>query len=165
MVIGTVPAMNQQQKLVNWAQKELVRIENSIIEDGQGGYLVFARYHVEPKNGVVVVSDWCRHIHDFANKRVAISWCVADRVNNINLANQILSLDKKKQHLSADIDCRKKISDRTNALEFEEIVNTKLEPKITRLKAVSRELEKCINWAKYIQIKGFDNETARIHGF
>jgi hypothetical protein len=157
--------MNQQQKLIHWAQKELVLIENSIIEDGQGGYLVFSRYHIEPKFGVVEVRDWNGPIHDFANKRVAMSWCVADRVNNINLANQILSLDKKKQHLSADIECRKKIRDGTNTSEFEEIVNTKLEPKIHLYRAVSRELEKCINWAKYIQIKGFDNETARIHGF
>lgn len=157
--------MNRQQKLVNWAQRELVLIKNSIVEDGQGGYLVFARYHIEPKDDIVRVSDWQKQIHDFGNKRVAMSWCVADRVNNINLANQILSLDKKKQNLSADIECRKKIVNLTKKLEFEEIVNTKLEPKIHLYRAVSRELEKCINWAKYIQIKGFDNETARIHGF
>lgn len=157
--------MNRQQKLVNWAQRELVRIKNSIVEDGQGGYLVFARYHLEPRDNVVRVSDWQRQIHDFANKRVAMSWCVADRVNNINLANQILHLDKKKQHLSADIECRKKIGDRNKSSDFEEIVNTKLEPKIHLYRSVSKELEKCINWAKYIQIKGFDNETARIHGF
>lgn len=157
--------MNRQQKLVDWAQRELVRIKNSIVEDGRGGYLVFARYHLEPRDNVVRVSDWQQQIHDFANKRVAMSWCVADRVNNINLANQILNLDKKKQNLSADIECRKKIGDRTKAAEFEEIVNTKLEPKIRLYRSVSKELEKCINWAKYIQIKGFDNETARIHGF
>jgi len=29
---------------------------------------------------------------------------------------------------------------------------------------VDRELEKCLNLAKYIQLKGFQNETARTSG-
>lgn len=156
--------MNKQQKLVNWAQRELVRIENSIVEDGHGGYLVFAKYHIEPGTNSVSVSDWSKKINDFSNRRVAISWCVADKVNNLNLANQIITLDRSKQHLQAEIDCGREISQRRANANYKEIVNTKLQPKILKYNAVKTELEKCISWAKYIQIKGFDNETARIHG-
>lgn len=156
--------MNKQQKLVSWAQNELVRMNNAIIEDGQGGYLVFAKYYLKPNQNFVTVSDWSKKINDFSNRKVAISWCVADKVNYLNLANQIMTLDQTKQCLQSEIERGQLRNQNIKNTEFDEIVNTKLEPKIVKYRAVSRELEKCINWAKYIQIKGFDNETARIHG-
>jgi hypothetical protein len=40
----------------------------------------------------------------------------------------------------------------------------KLQPKIDQYNSVTAELEKCVNQAKYMQIKGFNNETARTIG-
>ena len=101
----------------------------------------------------------------FANKRTAISWCVADHVNHLNLANQILNLDRKQQILHNDIHCRQSLGTRCRSEDFAEIVNTKMQPKVDQHRMVTSELEKCINSAKYIQIKGFNNETSRIHGY
>ena len=47
---------------------------------------------------------------------------------------------------------------------FYEIINMKLQPKIDQYNSVTAELEKCVNQAKYMQIKGFNNETARTIG-
>lgn len=158
--------MNQDQKLEHWAEREIQRnIHKIIIGDEQIGYVVFGKYHIEPEDGRFAVRTWDRTIHCFANKKTAISWCVADKINHLNLANQILNLDQKQQVLSTDINTRKALGNRGRTEEFAEIVNTKIQPKIEQHKMVAAELEKCINLAKYIQIRGFNNETARIHGF
>ena len=157
--------MNQEQKLERWAERELQRnINNLIIDDQQGGYLVFGKYYIKSKSNKFVVETWDREIHGFANKRTAMSWCVADQVNHLNLATQILNLDRKQQTLEADINTRRALGNRCRTEEFAEIVNTKIQPKIDQHQMVVSELEKCINSAKYIQIRGFNNETARIYG-
>ena len=52
----------------------------------------------------------------------------------------------------------------TEDFSNEEIINMKLQPKIDQYNSVTAELEKCVNQAKYMQIKGFNNETARTIG-
>ena len=157
--------MNQEQKIERWAERELQRnMHKIIIDDDEGGYVVFGKYYITPNSNRFVVRTWDKEIHRFASKRTAVSWCVADKVNHLNLAAQILTLDRKQQTLEADINTRKTLGNRGRTEDFAEIVNTKIQPKIDQHKMVVSELEKCINSAKYIQIRGFNNETARIHG-
>ena len=158
--------MNQEQKIEQWAEREIQRnMHKMIIDDENGGYVVFGKYYITPDTNRFRLETRDKEIHSFANKRTAVSWCVADRVNHLNLASQILNLDRKQQILSADINTRRTLGNRGRSEDFAEIVNTKLQPKINQHRMVSEELEKCINSAKYIQIRGFNNETARIHGF
>ena len=157
--------MNQQQKFESWAEHELSRtLHNTIIEDDQGGYIVFGLYHLYPEDNLFVVETFTEIVHRFASKKSAMAWCTADRLGRLNLASQILNLDRKKQQLTSDIASRQSMSTKSRNHDFAEIVNTKLEPKIQMLRGVVSELEKCIGSAKYIQIRGFTNETARIHG-
>jgi hypothetical protein len=85
---------------------------------------------------------------------------VADKYHQYNLANNIQTLDSKKQQLSADIHCRLSQATRGRHEDFYETVNTKIQPKQAVLDSVHAELEKCINSAKYLQLRGFSNETA-----
>jgi hypothetical protein len=135
-----------------------------IVGNEEGGYIVFGRYQIQPEKTGFRVDTWDKTVHCFASKRNAISYCVADKTGNYNLARNILVLDQKKQNLEADIHCRKSRADRSRTQEFYEIVNMKVQPKIDRYNSVNAELEKCINSAKYIQIRGFNNETARTSG-
>jgi hypothetical protein len=80
---------------------------------------------------------------------------VADKFHQLKLAFEIKMLDTKKQLLSADLNCRQRLADSTDSGEFEEMVLTKMQPKILRLTAINTELEKCLNSAKYLQLKGF----------
>ena len=93
-----------------------------------------------------------------------MSWCTADHQQHYNLSNQILVLDRKKQALAADIYCRKTVGERGRQASFYEIINMKIQPKIDLYNSVNSELEKCVNRAKYLQIRGFNNETARTSG-
>jgi len=157
--------MTRDQKLEHWAERELKRnIESMIIDDGNGSIVVFGRYYIEPVDTRFRVSTWDREIHCFSSKKTAMSWCTADHRCHYNLSNTILVLDRKKQSLAADIYCRKVQADKGTTEDFYEIVNMKVQPKIDHFNSVNSELEKCINQAKYIQIRGFNNETARTSG-
>jgi hypothetical protein len=152
---------SQDQKLERWAERELSRnLKHMIVDDQSGAYVAFGQYYLEPKSQGYSVSTWDRLIHVFSNKRTAISWCVADKYHQYNLANNIQVLDSKRQQLASDIHCRRAQAQQGRTEDFYETVNTKIQPKQELLDSVSAELEKCINLAKYLQLRGFSNETA-----
>ena len=157
--------MNQEQKIENWTERELRRnIDKIIIDDQEGGYVVFGKYYIKPKFNRFIVETWDREIHCFSSKKTAMSYCTSDNQRQYNLSNRILVLDRKKQALAADIYCRKILGERGRHETFYEIVNMKIQPKIDLYNSVNSELEKCVNKAKYLQIRGFNNETARTIG-
>jgi hypothetical protein len=53
------------------------------------------------------------------------------------------------------------VADQGRNEDFYEIVNIKIQPKVSQFNLVNSELEKCVKSAKYLQIRGFNNETAR----
>jgi len=157
--------MTKEQKLERFAERELKRnIDSLILDDGDGCIIAFGRYYIEPVDTRFQVSTWDKTIHCFSSKKTAMSWCTADKYKHYNLSNMILVLDRKKQALAADIYCRKTLGDRGRTETFYEIINMKIQPKIDLYSSVVAELEKCVNQAKYMQIRGFNNETARTIG-
>ena len=151
--------MNQQQKVERWAEKEIRRNLDHLIIDNGDQLIAFGLYHLEYKNQGWAVNDHDRFIHQFQNKKTAISWCVADKYKRYQLANNILNLDRKKQTLAADIHCRMTLGERSECESFYETVTAKIQPKIMQYNGITSELEKCINQTKYLQIRGFSNET------
>lgn len=157
--------MKQQQKLERFAERELKRnLHALIIPDDAGGIVAFGKYKITPQSTGFLVSTWDRDIHCFSSKRTAISWCSAENSNQYKLSNELLILDRKKQSLGADIQCRKGMGERGATEDFYETVITKIQPKIDQYTLVSNELEKCVISAKYLQLRGFSNETARTSG-
>lgn len=154
--------MNQEQKLERFAEKEFRRnMHKLIVQEDDGNLIVFGRYQIREHNEEFFVSTYTSQEIEFSSKRTAMSWCIADYKNQIKLANNILTLDRKKRLLSADIYCRKTLADRSRHCEFNDLVITKIQNKVINYRVVNSELEKCVNLAKYLQIKGFNNETAR----
>ena len=157
--------MTREQKLERFAEREFKRnLDNMIVKENDGSYIVFGKYRVAQHLYGYMVSTWSDDIHCFDSKRNAVSWCVADKFNQLTLANTILNLDRRKQTLTADIHCRQSIGRRSQSTHSYEIINMKVQPKQILLNSVSSELEKCVNLAKYMQIRGFSNETARTSG-
>ena len=158
--------MNKQDKLERFAEQEIKRnIHTLIVPDDNGGYVAFGQYHLVPDTQGYRVYTLTSDVSSlFSNKRSALGWCVADRYNQLNLAQNIRILDQKKQILEADIHCRRTTAERSKTQDFYETVNTKIQPKIDKYNSLNAELEKCLNSAKYLQIRGFNNETARPSG-
>jgi len=158
--------MMNEKKFELLLTKELKKSSsNTIVSDDAGSnYFVFGKYDITQTADGFLVSDWHSPIHCFSSKRIALSWCVADKYQRYNLSNNIMILDRRQQVLKADIYCSRKTADTSGHESFYEIVNTKMQSKIDMLESVTAELEKCINSAKYLQIRGFHNETARTIG-
>ena len=158
--------MKYDRRLEALLEKEFKKNSaNTIVSDETGtNFLVFGKYEITQTPEGFVVSDWHSAIHCFSAKRVALSWCIADKYQRYNLSNNIVILDRRQQVLKTDIYCSRKTAEVSGHESFYEIVNTKMQPKIDMLESVTAELEKCVNSAKYLQIRGFHNETARTSG-
>lgn len=156
---------NYERKLEQWASKEIQRnISNVILPSDDGDLIVFGTYCLREQNQSYAVHSTNNFIGNFGSKKTALSYCIADKYNRLNLAREILTLDRKKQILQADIHTSQTLAAKSKQSNWAETVNTKIQPKIEMLKSVSRELEKCVNLAKYLQIRGFNNETDRTSG-
>jgi hypothetical protein len=136
-------------------------ITNLIFPNKDGSFEVFGRYVIKKENSVCRVYCSDADMGVFTSTKTALSWCIATKFANYNLARDILILDNKLRSLTNDINTRANIADRSKSSVFRETVETKLETKIIHKKQVEQQLTKCVNYAKYYQQKGFNNETVR----
>ena len=62
--------MTQDQKLEAWAERELKRnIDSIIIDNGEGGIVVFGKYCIQPQGTRYQVNTWDKVIHLFSTKK------------------------------------------------------------------------------------------------
>jgi hypothetical protein len=155
--------MKPDQELERLFQQEFKYITPNLIWQNENGeYEVFGKYKIIPGNRQYrVVADMDDNIGIFSQTRTALSWCIADKYKQYNLARELLLVDQKLSSLAHDISARTAIGEKSRKTEFREIVGTKLETKIIHKKQLENQLAKCVNSAKYWQQRGFNNETAR----
>ncbi len=148
-------------KLRRMVEKDLPNLaESAILRDGNN-YDVFSRYQICPKNGVFSVEKYRNAIGEFVSLQSALSWCIADKYQQTSLGEQIRRLDQEKLLLIADLAARTYMSHKIQDKSKKEAVQHKIDTRKRRLGQVDNQLDKCINLAKYWQIRGFNNETAR----
>lgn len=135
---------------------------NVIWQNDDGVYEVFGHYRITPESQGFRVFCSATDVGLFGSTRSALSWCIADKNKSYNLARELKELDNKLTALNNDIAVRTSLAERSRRWEFRDPVATKLETKIIRRKEVENRLAKCIDWAKYTQQRGFNNETQRI---
>jgi hypothetical protein len=136
-------------------------ITNTIWQDDHGIYEVFDKYKIRPDRHQYHVTCHSTEVGAFSTSRSALSWCIADKFSDYNLAQKLLNLDNALANVTRDISARAQIADRSRDPEFRETVAIKLETKLIHKKILENDLANCVNLAKYLQQRGFDNETAR----
>jgi hypothetical protein len=134
---------------------------NLIWQNDSGEYEVFGKYRIIPRRPGYQVFCSASDVGIFNSTKSALSWCIADKNRAYNTAFELLTVDHKLAALTADIATRAAIGDRSRNPELRETILTKLETKIIQKKMLENQLTKCVDWAKYIQLRGFDNETQR----
>ena len=134
---------------------------NLIWKTDSGEYEAFGRYRIVPQRPGYRVFCSATEVGTFHSTKTALSWCIADKHSAYNTARELLTVDNKLNALTQDINARAAIGDRSKNPELRETILTKLESKIIHKKQLENQLTKCVNWAKYIQQRGFENETAR----
>jgi hypothetical protein len=136
-------------------------LPNVILKNDNGVYEVFGHYRIQPNRPGYRVFCGATDVGVFAHTRTALSWCIADKHRAYNTGRELLLTDNKLAALTQDINVRAAIGDRSKDPVLRETILTKLESKIIQKKLLENQLTNCVNWAKYIQQRGFDNETAR----
>lgn len=153
--------MKHNQKLEAFAERELINLaDNLVLADGDR-YFIFGRYDLEKIEHEVSV--WDRHnlVGTFSSTRTAVAWCVADKFNQLPMANRIQQLDCERTRYLNDITAKRLMLARSQNYEFKETVIVKILHQQRQFAAIETELSKCVKTAKYWQYRGFKNETQR----
>ena len=154
--------MTKDQELEAWVRSELRTImPNFIWRNDDGEYELFGKYRIVANRPGYTVYCHANAVGEFSSTKTAVSWCVADKYKNYNLAREIHNTDLRLTAVSNDVFVRAGVAGRSKRADFRESIDIKLETKIIRKKELENQLTKCINLAKYLQQRGFDNETAR----
>ena len=157
--------MTQYRKLNQFAEKELLRnLKQFILQDDDGTVVAFGQYLIERAQTGFVVRTLGDAEYSFTDRRTALTWCTLDKMRLYSEACQVTALERKRQLLEADILCMKSTMRRVKNHDFKDTLEAKMSPKQMQHQAIMSELEKLANRAKYLQIKGFSNETARTIG-
>jgi hypothetical protein len=134
---------------------------NLIWQPKEGVYEVFGHYRIQSERPGYRVVCGGTDVGVFGTTRSALSWCIADKNRAYNTARELLTTDTKLTALTQDIKVRAAVGDRSQNPQLRETILTKLETKIIQKKLLENQLTKYVNWAKYIQQRGFEDETQR----
>lgn len=145
-----------QHMFIDIAESELERMAHNLILPAAGGYRVFRDYFICRRHGRWCVTKRHNDMIEFTTSRSALAWCIADKHQQWDLARRIQQLDE-----------RVAITDRGLAPRLMRFTagsrNTALAAKIQHRQQqrfnVKSELDKCVSRAKYLQIRGFRNDT------
>jgi hypothetical protein len=150
-----------QQRLEQLAQEGLDLVKHNMIWHENGRYHVFGQYEI------TVTANSCRLIsqrHDpqqFSSVKSALAWCIAHKYQRHDVAQEIAELDQRRQRDAADLAVRTHLARRHRDADRRETALLKVEQRRQQLEHTELRLTKCVNLAKYWQIRGFNNETAR----
>ena len=101
-------------------------------------------------------------VAETATAKCALAWCIADKYKVKRLREDIQRLDLDLSRKQVEIECYKNIIN-TNVPPARKLaVEDKLQESLLRAKRTKNQLDKCLNSAKYYQLKGFENETSRL---
>lgn len=140
---------------------EYESVKQNLIFDTPQGYQVFEVYNITKTPAGAMVQKQLSTTIEFTSVKSAVSWCIADRYNQIRLADEIKMLDEKRQRLRDDVLFSQAYTRQLRDVSVRETATTKLQAKQDLLRSVEFGLEKCANLAKYWQLRGFNNEIER----
>lgn len=140
---------------------DLEVIKNNLMVKEQDQYSVFGNYVLKSIDHGVEVRCLGVLKHNFSGFRSAVSWCIADKFRQFRLSEEIERLDEQQFRLNNDIIVIRGILKDLTDVDQKTIVETKLQDKRLKLDLVRNRLLKCVDRAKYWQIRGFNDEIAR----
>jgi len=150
------------QKLEHIVKTDMPLAEqNTIIRNKHGQYDVFGIYQIQRNQHGASVWYKQELTKQFGSVKSAVSWCIAEKYKKYNLARDIEQSDIDVTRLENDVIISQGIIPRIKNFDTYIISHAKLENKKAHLSQAQDRLAKCINLAKYFQIRGFNDELAR----
>jgi hypothetical protein len=154
--------MTLEQKLFDIAQKELTRIQSNIIMKFAQGYKVFGTFDIQQQDNLFSVYRQGNHCGDFSSAKVALSYCIAEKTHQFNLGIKIQQLDQHVASARQSVISRKNMLERFQDKPAKEIIYTKIQHRRQQQHELENQLEDCVKQAKYLYLRGLNNETQRI---
>jgi hypothetical protein len=154
---------NNLDKLEKLVEPEMDQLKQNMIFQSDGRYHVFGQYTITKQSDNTYLA--CKQNRDpefFSALRFALSWCIADKYKKLDLAASIKYLDQQRVGMLNNVKIRQHLAKKIQDPARKEIAELKVANKKHGLVYVENQLTKCVNLAKYWQIKGFNcDETAR----
>ena len=154
--------MTLEQKLFDIAQKELTRIQSNIIMKFAQGYKAFGTFDIQQQDNLFSVYRQGSHCGDFSSAKVALSYCIAEKSHQFNLGIKIQQLDQHVASARQSVISRKNMLERFRDKPAKEIIYTKIQHRRQQQHELENQLEDCVKQAKYLYLRGLNNETQRI---
>jgi hypothetical protein len=151
------------EKLADIMRGEIDAFSSNIMFKLGNQYQLFEQYMVEQTTDKrYSVTKTRQDSRLFYRMQSAVAWCIADKFKQYETSRLITDLDRRSRSIKNDVDLTRLMMNRVQDLEKKSIIAAKLVSKQDTLKSLENQLTKCINQAKYWQIKGFiRDETAR----
>ena len=124
MAINTLCIKMKEQKLEAWVREELKTLmPNMIWYNDSGEYELFGRYRlIKERTGYRVFCS-ATDVGVFSGTKSAVSWCIADKYRDYNLARHILHTDTRLEAVNNDIYARVGAANRSKRVEFKENID------------------------------------------
>lgn len=155
-----VTVQRVEATLEKLTRDHLINNSNAIVRMDETVH-AFGRYTIQKTDNGYDVYRGATLAAVVKTSRVAISWCIADKYGKNTLARDLLNLDLEIDRKEAEITHYRHTLSRSNDSVKRMIVSDRLIQSTDRMKQAKELLDKCLNSAKYWQLKGFNDETAR----
>ena len=153
--------MNISDRLFNLARREIGKLRDDIIVRSGQHYTAFGQYKIYPNKDTAMV-DYRGNVHaTFSNTKVAISYCIAERLKQLALCRRIQELDQHLQCITQSLQDRQVQLMRCSNQNTRNILASKVQHRAQQHATVKKQLEDCVKLTKYFYLKGFNNETQR----
>lgn len=147
--------------LENLTQNHLFNNPNGILQS-EDSIQAFGAYSInKTKFGYKIYKNRVETA-ETASAKNALAWCIADKYYVKNLKEKILQYDAELASRNATISFLKNAISHVNETSRITVLEDKLQDTLYKAKHTRNLLDKCINSAKYYQLKGFENETSRL---
>lgn len=154
--------MTPDQKLFAFAQRELARIQNDLILRSETGYQAFGVFEIRQHDGVFQVHKNQELCGEFSSAKVALSYCIAERARNYNLGILLQNLDRHVEAARISVSTRRNLANKCRDNHIREILTSKIQHRRQQQHDLENQLEDCVKQAKYLYLRGLNNETQRI---
>lgn len=152
--------MNEQvlDKMSSFFYNELLKNLSNvfIFKDDDNSYLLYDRYYVtKTDKGIEVTLKYGHNNKVFNTLQNAVTWCIYDKRNKIDIANRVEFLDQMISGLNSSISINKKIIGGKNDLDTKYIALAKLSESKYKKKNMMNELLGYVRDSKEWQLKQF----------
>lgn len=150
------------QRLAKLCQEELPSLSKVLIAGDDDNIQMFGRYTLRKIDRVWLVEIANRAtVKQFPTAKIAACWCIAHRNESFDITFKIEKYLAEFEIYSTESDRYKKMISKVSDFGKAEILESKRSQAQFKADVAHRELDKCLNIAKYWQTIGFNNETSR----